>query len=598
MNTRQGWRVRTTGFIAATMLGSMMLAGVAIADDIVSDVSYDVNAVAKVMALNVGAAGETTLTVVEQNNDGKQGCDFGGRGNPTLSVTASSTDATVATVSPSALTFGSCGDAKTLTVTAVGTGWATISLGQTSNTTGATINLAPATFKVNVTAAAPANGAPSISITGVTDGGEYDKGSVPTAMCEVVDIEDVASSFPAERSGVRGTYSADGIGSQTVSCSYTDAGGLSAESSLKYDIVDPSAPAIGNSLNPTSPDGSNGWYRSDVALTWSVTEAESPSSLLQTGCVDHTILADQVETSYSCSATSAGGRAEELIVSIKRDATDPAVGDGVPSGTLGTNGWYTSPVVVSFTASDATSGLEQATQDVSVSDQGTTVVPSPVFTDMAGNSTSEGARHTAVKVDTGAPYNVQFAAGGPGSVEYYGFVPAQPTCTADDDVSGLASCEVTGYSTAVGSHTLTATATDNAGNTQAIRRDYTVEAWTAKGFFAPIDMGRDISGKQIVNTVKAGSTVPLKFEAFAGTTELTDISAVKSFTYAKATEDTFGTEDAIDNLSTGGTSLRYDWTGGQFIQNWQTPKATAGTTYRVTVTLQDGSTITALVRLK
>ena len=40
------------------------------------------------------------------------------------------------------------------------------------------------------------------------------------------------------------------------------------------------------------------------------------------------------------------------------------------------------------------------------------------------------------------------------------------------------------------------------------------------------------------------------------------------------------TTDAIETFfTTGGTALRYDATGGQFVQNWQTPKK-PGTCYR------------------
>ena len=61
----------------------------------------------------------------------------------------------------------------------------------------------------------------------------------------------------------------------------------------------------------------------NVSLTWTVTEPESPASLEKTGCVDQTITADQSATTYSCSASSDGGEAGPVNVSIKRDGTVP-----------------------------------------------------------------------------------------------------------------------------------------------------------------------------------------------------------------------------------------------------------------------------------
>jgi hypothetical protein len=99
------------------------------------------------------------------------------------------------------------------------------------------------------------------------------------------------------------------------------------------------------------------------------------------------------------------------------------------------------------------------------------------------------------------------------------------------------------------------------------------------------------------NTVKGGSTVPLKFEAFAGS-ELTSTSAVKSFTQKAVTcPNSSATVDEIEFTTTGGTALRYDSTAGQFIQNWATPKK-PGTCYTVTMTTQDGSTTSANFILK
>jgi hypothetical protein len=99
------------------------------------------------------------------------------------------------------------------------------------------------------------------------------------------------------------------------------------------------------------------------------------------------------------------------------------------------------------------------------------------------------------------------------------------------------------------------------------------------------------------NSVKGGSTVPLKFKVFAGTVELKDISAIKSIN-AISGACSGGMDVPIDELSaTGGTSVRYDTTGGQFIFNWQTPKK-AGTCYMVTVTTRDGSSLSAYFKSK
>ena len=76
---------------------------------------------------------------------------------------------------------------------------------------------------------------------------------MPTATCEVSDAEDGNSSFAATLSPVTGPYSSDGIGAQTASCSYTDAGGLTASASETYGIVDPTPPAIGSTNPPTAP---------------------------------------------------------------------------------------------------------------------------------------------------------------------------------------------------------------------------------------------------------------------------------------------------------------------------------------------------------
>jgi len=102
----------------------------------------------------------------------------------------------------------------------------------------------------------------------------------------------------------------------------------------------------------------------------------------------------------------------------------------------------------------------------------------------------------------------------------------------------------------------------------------------------------------VVNTVKAGSTVPLKFNIYdCNNVERTSVSDVMYGTVQVAERNCqSGTEDPMGDLpNTGATALRYD--GHQFIQNWQTPKG-AGKCYVVRMTTITGVYIEAYFKTK
>lgn len=577
-----------------TLRRSLALAGAALllsttvvyADDISNALDADIDAIAEVMPLNVGgASGTTNLYLQPRNGDGKNGCNI--QGSQVLALSVASSNPAVATVSPSSVTFNSCGDTPVLTVSPVSAGSTTISVSQTANTTGGTFNLAPATFVVTV--APPPNTAPTVSITGVTGGASYEIGTVPVAGCSVEDAEDGNSTFAATLSAITGPLAAFGLGERTASCSYTDGGGLPATVSVTFTIVDTGDPTIVlQSRTPAA--NADGWNNTDVTLVWSCTDTGS-------GVVAATVTVTLTTEGANQSATgtcvdNAGNDASDTQTAISIDKTAPTISDDGPSGDLGSNGWYVSAVSNTFTASDNLSGVA-GTNPVSPSTGsaegvGITVNSGP-FSDLADNTTA-GIDSAAFDIDLSDPTDVAFSSLLGGSY-IFGSVPPAPTCTASDAVSGLAGCVVTGYSTLVGTHTLTATATDYAGRTATATATYTVLAWTLRGFYNPVDMGG------ILNVVKGGATVPLKFDVFAGPTELTSVSSIASFRTAAIDCGTQAGSDEIEIVSTGGTSLRYDATAGQFIQNWQTPK-TPGLCYRATMTTLDGSSLTAYFQTK
>ena len=118
---------------------------------------------------------------------------------------------------------------------------------------------------------------------------------------------------------------------------------------------DATPPSISNTVDGTL--GANGWYTSDVSLTWIVDEAESSDSLTTAGCVDQTIVTDQPDTIYSCAASSDGGSAGPVDVTIKRDATAPTVTYAGNAGTYS----VADDVSITCTPSDNLSGVASST---------------------------------------------------------------------------------------------------------------------------------------------------------------------------------------------------------------------------------------------
>jgi hypothetical protein len=127
-----------------------------------------------------------------------------------------------------------------------------------------------------------------------------------------------------------------------------------------------------------------------------------------------------------------------------------------------------------------------------------------------------------------------------------------------------------------------------------------ITAWKDTGFYSPVNMP---AGSTIVwNVIKGGSTVPMKFNLYAtaGGSEITSTTAVQGGSiavYNASCGAGIYSDDTSVLTNTGATSLRYDTTGGQFIQNWQSPKA-PGKCYAAVMTSSDGTSLVAYFQTK
>src|SRR5215469_232205 len=124
-------------------------------------------------------------------------------------------------------------------------------------------------------------------------------------------------------------------------------------------------------------------------------------------------------------------------------------------------GWNNSPVTISFTCSDNTSGVASCPSPITVNTEGANQVFSGTATDLAGNTASASV---TINLDM-APPTVTGSINPPPDAGGYNSGPVTVTFTCADALSGVASCSSPVSVTQEGTAQVPGTATDVAGNT-------------------------------------------------------------------------------------------------------------------------------------
>jgi hypothetical protein len=376
------------------------------------------------------------------------------------------------------------------------------------------------------------------------------------------------------------------IGVTTVHCDATDAHGNHAtQVSFTITVVDTTPPVIAahgdvGPMEATGPGGAHVGYvlpaTSDlVDGAGTASCAPASGSLFPLG-----------QTVVTCSASDAHHNAATpttFHVTV-RDSTPPVIAAHAdvtveatgPGGALVT---YAAPAT-----SDVVDGNGLASCAAASGSQfpiGTTTVTCTAV-DVAGNAATPTTFHVIVR-DTTAPViafhaDVTATATGNSSANVTYTLP-----TATDIVDGSVAVTCTpasGSSFAVGSTTVNCAATDAHGNTGHGSFKVTV-SYPFAGFFRPVD------NLPVVNTVKAGSAVPVKFSL--GADQGLNIFAT-GYPKSAPMACSGAVQDAVEETVTaGGSSLSYDPVAGQYIYVWKTDKAWAGTCRQLQVKFADGS---------
>jgi len=163
--------------------------------------------------------------------------------------------------------------------------------------------------------------------------------------------------------------------------------------------------------------GGGGWYRNGT-VTASASGSDSVSGIAEEqvsleggdwqGSVE---IDDDGVHEVQARVTDRAGNSAEETEEVKYDGSPPSV-DGSFSGTRGDNGWYTSSVSASASASDSLSGVDRA--EVSIDGGGWKGSPAQISgdgthkasfraTDVAGNQATQG--ESTIRIDASPPHS-------------------------------------------------------------------------------------------------------------------------------------------------------------------------------------------------
>jgi hypothetical protein len=245
----------------------------------------------------------------------------------------------------------------------------------------------------------------------------------------------------------------------TRTCTATSDGGTTTVTTrtLKVDAEPPT------NVNANAARGTdhNGWYNHAVGINWSGTDATSGIA----SCTSRTYSGPDVaggSTSGTCT-DRAGNVSASLGFTLSYDATRPTASNATPARGPDHNGWYNHPVGITWSGSDAMSGIESCTSSTYSAPDVQNGSTSGMCTDRAGNNST--ALAFTLSYDATAPTVTAAAARSPDHAGWYNH-SVGVSWSGADATSGIDSCSTpVTYSGPDGNDvSSTGSCTDEAGN--------------------------------------------------------------------------------------------------------------------------------------
>jgi hypothetical protein len=222
------------------------------------------------------------------------------------------------------------------------------------------------------------------------------------------------------------TVSAESSDTTVVGTATDNAG--NTKSVTAHVKLDKTVPTITYTLDKTP--NANGWFKSDVTATFACADSLSGT----TNCPAPVTYSTDGSNLISQLVTDKAGNVGAVRSSIKIDKTAPTITYSV-SPSSNSAGWNNSNVTVTFSCSDANSGIQTCPAPATVSTEGNSNIVSGTAVDMAGNSTTVSV---TIKLDKTVP---TISGATMGNTLFFSSGTTNISANAADVLSGVATGE-------------------------------------------------------------------------------------------------------------------------------------------------------------
>ncbi len=375
--------------------------------------------------------------------------------------------------------------------------------------------------------------------------------------------------------------SSDTIGA-SFTCTATSWGGTTSQTTATV-RRDATAPVIVAAA--TTAPNANGWYRGDVLVAYTCSDATSG---LATACPSGqrlTTEGDAVQSTARSVRDNAGNTTLSNVVTVKIDKTVPTI-TATPTTSPNANGWYTSDVTVAYTCTDAGSGIASCPADQIVRMRGATALATGRNTiDRAGLTSATVS--VPLKIDSSAPLMNPTISNTLSSGVLALNAVASASANASDPESGIstATCGAIDTST-IGSRTVTCTATNAAGLTTTKTLSYKVVYLVS--FAAPL-----VEGGYYASDINKILRVQWRVADAAGN-GIDGVVGTASFVGLASCPA--GTPVALTNYETTSNNTVQSLGNGEYWRTLTSQPSYAGTCKKIRVNLSDGVVHDLVVR--